>query len=74
MRFVVDASVAAKWMVLKEGSEDAFAIAVDHECAAPSIIESEIVATLSGKVRLQGLPRSVAEAALNESVSGHLAP
>lgn len=74
MRLVVDASVAAKWMVVEEGSEDAFAIAVHHECAAPSIIESAIVTILSKKVRLEGLPRSAAEAALNEWVSGHLAP
>ena len=53
MRFVVDASVAVKWLIEEEGSESArWLLEGEHELHAPRLIVSEIANALRRRTRM----------------------
>ncbi|MDE0332626.1 MAG: type II toxin-antitoxin system VapC family toxin [Nitrospinae bacterium] len=53
MRFVVDASVAVKWLIEEEGSESAkWLLEGEHELHAPRLMVSEIANALRRRTRM----------------------
>ncbi|MXX06345.1 MAG: type II toxin-antitoxin system VapC family toxin, partial [Gammaproteobacteria bacterium] len=59
MRYVVDASVAVKWLVVEEGAEIAKELAVDgHDLHAPRLMASEVASSLWRKARMGELERN----------------
>lgn len=59
MRFVVDASVAVKWLVEEEGSKLAAQLLKgDHDLHAPRLMVSEIINALWRKARLGEIEHS----------------
>ena len=63
MRFVVDASVAVKWLVAEEGSSAAHRLAASgDDLHAPRLMASEIANTLWRKARLGEIERGRAGA------------
>jgi predicted nucleic acid-binding protein len=70
MTFVVDASVAVKWVLAEEGSRAAAALREDPELIAPSLIVAEIGNALWRAVRSGTLLRSEA----SESIEAALLP
>ena len=60
MAFVVDASVAVKWLVVEEGSADARALLDDEELHAPRLLVSEVANAVWRKVRLDQIDRGAA--------------
>lgn len=53
MRFVVDASVAVKWLIEEEGSESAkWLLEDEHELHAPRLMVSEIANALRRRTRM----------------------
>jgi len=65
MRFVVDASVAVKWLVVEEDADVARELATsDHDLHAPRLMASEIANALWRKARMGQIERADAGAAL----------
>lgn len=65
MTLVVDASVAAKWLIEEEGSDAALALlARDEPLIAPTLIVSEVSNVLWKRCRAGSLSRGEADAAL----------
>ena len=63
MRLVVDASVAVKWLIAEEGSDEALALAESgDEMHAPRLMASEIANALWRKARLGEIARGEAGA------------
>jgi predicted nucleic acid-binding protein len=62
VKYVIDASVAIKWVVEESGTEDATAL-MDHSLLAPDLFVSEIANVLWKKIRRRELTLQVAEAA-----------
>ena len=61
MRFVVDASVAVKWLVVEEDANVARELATsDHDLHAPRLMASEIANALWRKARAGGMERRAA--------------
>ena len=61
MRFVVDASVAVKWLVAEEGADVALELATSgQELHAPRLMASEVASALRRKVRTGEIDRSTA--------------
>lgn len=54
-RFVIDASVAVKWVVAEEGTEQAVSLLSGHSLAAPELLVAECANILWKKVRLSEL-------------------
>lgn len=60
MAYVVDASVAVKWLVVEEGSADARAMLDDEELHAPRLLVSEVANAVWRKVRIDQVDRGAA--------------
>ena len=61
MRFVVDASVAVKWLVAEEGADVAQELATsDHDLHAPRLMASEVANALWRKARTGEIERRAA--------------
>ena len=61
MRFVVDASVAVKWLVAEEGADVALELATSgQELHAPRLMASEVASTLRRKARSGEIDRGAA--------------
>ena len=61
MRFVVDASVAVKWLVAEQGADVALELATSgQELHAPRLMASEVASTLRRKARSGEIDRGVA--------------
>jgi predicted nucleic acid-binding protein len=65
---VVDASVAAKWVLPQEQSSPANALREEEGLIAPSLIAAEIASTIWKAVRRRTILRAEAAAALNAVV------
>lgn len=63
MNFVVDASVAVKWLVDEDGSEAALRLLDEHQLAAPDLLISECANIFWKKVRRNELTREEASVA-----------
>lgn len=75
-RFVVDASVAIKWVVHEDGSDTAVAVLENCALTAPDLLVAECSNILWKKVRRQELTREQADLAarLLESANVELLP
>ena len=61
MRFVVDASVAVKWLVAEQGADVALELATSgQELHAPRLMASEVASTLRRKARSGEIDRGAA--------------
>ena len=61
MRFVIDASVAVKWLVAEEGADAALELATSgQELHAPRLMASEVASALRRKVRTGEIDRNTA--------------
>lgn len=54
-RFIVDASVAVKWVVEEEGTDDALAVLEKHPLSSPDLLIAECANILWKKVKLDEL-------------------
>ena len=60
---VVDANVAAKWLLPEEGSDEAIALQEGpHQLVAPDLIRLEVVAAITRRVRAEKTPLPPKEA------------
>ncbi len=64
MTFIVDASVALKWVIEEEGSQTAQALVAEHVLAAPDLLMIECANVLWTKARRGVLSRALARGAL----------
>jgi predicted nucleic acid-binding protein len=65
MTIVVDASVAAQWVLTESGTERALALQAEQTLIAPSLIASELGSALWKAVRRGSITRANALAAIN---------
>jgi predicted nucleic acid-binding protein len=64
MTIIVDASVALKWVIEEDGSEEAGALLLGEPLAAPDLLVVECANVLWAKARRRSLTRDLAGAAL----------
>jgi predicted nucleic acid-binding protein len=64
MTVVVDASIALKWVIEEDGSEEAGALLLEETLAAPDLLMIECANVLWAKARRGALTRDLACAAL----------
>ena len=64
MTVVVDASVALKWVIEEDGSEEAGALLLEETLAAPDLLMIECANVLWAKARRGALTRDLARTAL----------
>ena len=64
MTFVVDASVALKWVIEEEGSQAARTLMLEQVLAAPDLLLVECANVLWAKVRRRVMTRELADEAL----------
>ena len=60
MAYVVDASVAVKWLVVEDDSADALSLLDDDDLHAPRLLVSEVANAVWRKVRLDQVDRAAA--------------
>jgi len=64
MTIIIDASVALKWVIEEDGSEEAGALLLGEPLAAPDLLVVECANVLWAKARRRSLTRDLAGAAL----------
>lgn len=64
MIYVVDASVALKWVIEEAGSQEARSLLLQQPLVAPDLLIVECANVLWAKARRRGMTRELAEAAL----------